>query len=209
MAPIATDEIACGSRSLRRRWPDSPCKFLPWDFWQGSQTNDFAALPVKTIHYISVRAAVLDRADVTVQAYLEIVLLRLTDGRRQVNAVSPDDRTRVAKPRYRCLPEYVLGFDCVPTGRERVAFRDAARIGAAEGGPIRVGRFFGLRQVQSGTPKAAGSICPKPSIDDSLTFAPFRKHFNDTTNCEMRRVPDPIQKPQPSPSSAGCAPWDV
>ena len=93
---------------------------------------------VEAVDDPAVRRVVLHRRDVAVEAGLEPRLVAVADRRRDVEAVAPDDRARVAEAGDVGLPEDVLRRGDVPFGGQRKALGDADSILAAERGPVGV-----------------------------------------------------------------------
>src|SRR6185503_13478814 len=92
-----------------------------------------AAALVEADHLPLVRAAVVDRLDVAVEARLERVVHR-ADRRGHAQEIVPDDRARVAEPGDLRAPHrgrWRKCRRCWPSLR-----RDAAGVDAAEGGPV-------------------------------------------------------------------------
>ena len=79
------------------------------------------------------------RADVAVEADLELRIRRAADRARRADVVAPHHRARVAKARHRHAPLHQLRLGHAPLQRQRLRVIDAARRDAAEPRPVHAG----------------------------------------------------------------------
>src|SRR5688572_16102191 len=72
------------------------------------------------------------RANVSRNAGLEGGVARATDGRRDIDPVSPDDRAAIGKTGYRSLPQDILSSRHIPLDDRTLAIPNTRCIGSAE-----------------------------------------------------------------------------